>query len=272
MDILYEYEPLFLKEQPILIQRFIQHNSCGRVHWHEAIEMLYFTQGRAVTSCNLQEYTIKKGEILLVNGNELHTAIISQVDSVYYCLQFDPSLIHNLVGNDYLLFQNIIRDENCNKVLDELVKTSHEKKDYKNRIKTKRLSLELFSLLAEHHVKEILDEETYEKQFKKLNTYNSIVKYLDKHYAEDLNINLLAQHFHMSSSYFAHFFKKHAQKSVIEYLNELRITYAKQYLEKEEASIGEIATRVGFSDINYFSRKFKTVAGVTPTEYRKSFQ
>ena len=87
---------------------------------------------------------------------------------------------------------------------------------------------------------------------------------------EDLTIAELASHFNMSVSYFAHFFKQYAQKSVIEYINELRILRAKTFLEKEEASISEIAIRVGFSDINYFSRKFKSISGITPTEYRNN--
>ena len=76
MDTYYEYEPLFLKKNPINIKKFIRHNSSGRVHWHEAFEMLYFTQGKAITACNLQEYEVKKGTIVLINGNELHTGII----------------------------------------------------------------------------------------------------------------------------------------------------------------------------------------------------
>ena len=46
MDLYYEYEPLFLKNNPVFVKKFIQHFSCGRVHWHEAVELLYFTQGK----------------------------------------------------------------------------------------------------------------------------------------------------------------------------------------------------------------------------------
>ena len=101
MDTYYEYEPLFLKNSPVYVRKFIQHNSCGRIHWHEALEILYFTQGKAITACNLQEYEVKKGSIVLFNGNELHTGIISQFDSIFYCIQFDPNCFHNLIGNEY---------------------------------------------------------------------------------------------------------------------------------------------------------------------------
>jgi len=264
-----EYEPLFLKNDSVIVRQFVGHDSRGRVNWHEAIEILYFTQGSAVSACNLQEYKLKKGQFLLVNGNELHTAIISQVNSAYYMLQFDPAIIHNHIGNKYLLFNNIIKDETCSEIIEKLVKIYLGKKDSKDIIETKKLVLDLFSVLVDRHVKEVLDEETYKKQLRKFNTYSRIIEYIEQNYNQDINIATLSQHFSISPSYLSHIFKKHSQKSIIEYLNELRVSHAKEFLENEETSVSEIAIRIGFYDINYFSRKFKAITGKTPIEYRK---
>ncbi len=272
MDTYYEYEPLFLKSNPVYIRKFVHHNSRGRIHWHEAIEMLYFTQGKAVTACNLQEYEVKKGTIVFINGNELHTGIISQFDSAFYCFQFDPNFFHNLIGTQFVLFQNIIQDNDCTKLLDQLIDISAQKNTVQSIIEIKKLAYEFFTLLTQRYAKNVLLEEDYKKQFKKLDTFHHIIDYLDRHYWEDFAISELAAHFNMSSSYFAHFFKQYAQKSVIEYVNETRILRAKNFLEKEEIPVSEIALRVGFSDINYFSRKFKAITGVTPTEYKKSIR
>ena len=272
MDTYYEYEPLFLKNTPVYIRRFVHHNSCGRIHWHEAIELLYFTQGKAVTGCNLQEYQVQKGTIVLINGNELHTGIISQFDSQFYCVQFAPHFFHNLIGNQYITFQNIIQDEDCTKLLDRLIILSEEKQSYKQILECKRIAYELCILLATRYTKSVLGEEDYKKQFKKLNTFHHIIDYLDKNYMHDLSVSDLATHFNMSPSYCAHFFKLNAQQSVIEYINETRILHAKNFLEKEEIPISEIALRIGFSDINYFSRKFKSIVGISPTEYKRNYQ
>ncbi len=271
MDTYYEYEALFLKHNPISVRRLVRHNSMGRVHWHEALEILYFTHGKAITACNLEEYKVHKGSIVLVNGNELHTGIISQFDSVFYCIQFSPSFFHNLIGDKYVVFENIIEDEDCTKLLDSLIAASEKSNDYKRIVETKKLAYDLFILLTERYVKNVSGEEEYKKQFKKLDTFHHIIDYLDTHYHEDIIIADLSAHFNMSASYFAHFFKQYAQKSVIEYVNETRIVHAKGLLEKEETPISDIALRVGFSDINYFSRKFKAITGVTPTQYKKSY-
>ena len=126
MDINYEYEHLYLKDSPIYIRKFIRHDSQGRIHWHEAVEMLYFTHGRAVTACNLQEHHVQKGTIVLINGNELHTGIISQFDSMFYCIQFSPNFFHNIIGDKCLIFENIIKDEDCTKLLDRLIELNNE--------------------------------------------------------------------------------------------------------------------------------------------------
>ena len=272
MDTYYEYESLFLKKNPVFVKKFIRHDSHGRIHWHEAIELLYFTQGKAVTACNLQEYEVKKGTIVLINGNELHTGIISQFDSVFYCIQFDPNFFHNLIGNEYVLFQNIIQDEDCTKLLDQLVEIRLKKTTIHNIVESKKIAYDFFILLTERYAKNCLGEDDYKKQFKKLDTFHHVIDYLDGRYMEDLSVADIASHFNMSASYFAHFFKQYAQKSVIEYVNETRILRAKNFLEKEEIPISEIALRVGFSDINYFSRKFKAITGITPTEYKKSYK
>ena len=265
----YEYEALYLRKNPVYIRKFVHHDSRGRIHWHEPLELLYFVEGTAITSCNLQEYEATKGSILIINGNELHTGIISQFDSAFYCIQFDPLFFHNLIGNEYLIFENFINDEDCSNILDRLIDVYMQPRTVKNIIEYKKISYEFLELLIQRHTKNILDEEEYKKQFKRLDTFHHVVEHIEKNYEKDLSVPELAAQFNMSPSYFAHFFKNSSGKGVIEYLNEIRIQKAKLFLEKEETSVGNIALLVGFSDINYFSRKFKAITGITPTEYKK---
>lgn len=67
----------------------------------------------------------------------------------------------------------------------------------------------------------------------------------------------IVEQFYVTLSYFAHFFKKRSGESVIQYLNGVRILKATLILEQEDVVVSEVALRVGFDDINYFSRKFK---------------
>lgn len=262
------YENLPMPQRPIGVKRFVNHRSKRVGHWHEEIELLYFTEGSAVISCNLREYKVQKGDIVLVNGKELHSGNLADRASTYYCIHVNTAFFGNHIGNEYVIFDTLIRDAECAAMLDEVIRRIHEV-GFRNEIEIKRMMYSFFSRLVQTGVRAVLTESDYQREFKKLDTFNRIVEYVDKHYGEEMNVSLLADRFYMSGSYFAHFFKQKAQKSVIQYVNEVRISHAKSFLEREEMSVGEIADRCGFGDFNYFSRKFKELVGMTPTEYRR---
>ena len=67
MQTTHESLPTF--SYPLRIQKFISHSSGERIHWHDQIEILYFTAGEGHISCNLREYPVKKGTVAVINGN-----------------------------------------------------------------------------------------------------------------------------------------------------------------------------------------------------------
>ena len=64
------YETLSLAVQPVRVRTFLNHISGNRIHWHQEMEILYFTEGEGVISCDLQEYAVRPGDIIVVNGKE----------------------------------------------------------------------------------------------------------------------------------------------------------------------------------------------------------
>jgi YesN/AraC family two-component response regulator len=134
------------------------------------------------------------------------------------------------------------------------------------------LSDEFFELCAERHTSAVLNESDFKKHFKRVDKFNDMVKFIEEHSAESLTVSSVAEKFFVTPSYFAHFFKKKSGKSVIQYLNEVRILKARLLLEQEDISVSEVALQVGFDDINYFSRKFKQIIGLTPTDYKREYK
>ncbi len=74
----------------------------------------------------------------------------------------------------------------------------------------------------------------------------------------------------MTPEYFRRLFEKTTGTSPLKYINELRIERAKELLSSGMYSVTEVAEMSGFSDTGYFSRSFRRMAGVSPTEYRKN--
>lgn len=92
--------------------------------------------------------------------------------------------------------------------------------------------------------------------------------YLETHYMEDISLQDAAEQLHYSDAYFCRFFKQNFDKSFIMYLSELRIEKAKELLADITVNIKEIGQKVGYRDSSYFTKVFKRITGVTPSEYR----
>ncbi len=94
------------------------------------------------------------------------------------------------------------------------------------------------------------------------------IAYLEQHCHEQLSLEDVARVVFLSPFYFSHVFKEQTGVTFVQYLTELRLTTAKQLLRETDLAIGQIAERVGYNDVNYFSRVFKKSVALTPTEYR----
>lgn len=96
----------------------------------------------------------------------------------------------------------------------------------------------------------------------------SAIGYMKEHLQEKITLGEIAQYCYLSTYHFSHLFKKEVGMSFVDFLNKLRIEKAVHFLETTDLPIKAIAARTGFQDTNYFSRKFKMVTNLSPTEYR----
>ena len=97
-------------------------------------------------------------------------------------------------------------------------------------------------------------------------------QYIKKHYNENLSINGLAELYNMSPNYFSSVFKKELDQSAVNYITEVRMEKAREYLKDTDLSVIEIAENVGYEDSQYFFRVFKKTTGVTPLQYRQQYR
>lgn len=75
-----------------------------------------------------------------------------------------------------------------------------------------------------------------------------------------------------SHSHFIKIFKKYVGKTIIEYITDLRISYAATLLASTDLSVITIASKVGYDNQSFFAQKFKNKYNVSPMEYRNSVQ
>lgn len=94
--------------------------------------------------------------------------------------------------------------------------------------------------------------------------------YIKSHYREDLNLNLIADLFFISPNYLSSLFNEKNKISFSDYIQNLRIEEAKEYLKTTNMKVYDIGKRVGYKNNSYFINIFKKSVGMTPSEFRKS--
>ena len=103
---------------------------------------------------------------------------------------------------------------------------------------------------------------------KKMEIQN-VKAYLDEHYAEKMSLDSVAASFFIDKYYLTRLFKERYGVTITTYLQQVRITHAKRMLRFTDKRVEETGLECGIGELNYFSRVFKKLEGVSPSEYRK---
>lgn len=98
----------------------------------------------------------------------------------------------------------------------------------------------------------------------------NVLCYIKENYNKQINLQLIANHIHMNSSYLSRLYKKKTGDTVTDTINRLRIEKAKELLLKSDIKSYEVAEMIGISDSAYFSYVFKKYAGMSPKDYKES--
>ena len=94
------------------------------------------------------------------------------------------------------------------------------------------------------------------------------VDYIRLHYPEEISLSVLTDIAAMSKANLTRRFLKETGTTIISFIRDTRCYHAKKLLENSELSIKEISSYVGYEDYNYFTKVFRSITNLTPSEYR----
>jgi AraC-like DNA-binding protein len=95
-----------------------------------------------------------------------------------------------------------------------------------------------------------------------------VLEYIRVHLSDKLNIDALSQMAFMSKASFFRAFRHELGISPVDYIIKERLQLAKQLMNNPHNSISEACFKAGFNNLNYFSRAFKKIEGITPSYYK----
>ena len=96
-------------------------------------------------------------------------------------------------------------------------------------------------------------------------------QYINENYNKAISLESVSNHIGFNPAYFSSMFKKATGQNFMEYVIEIRILNARNLLVQTNQDVAEIAAKVGYTDLKYFSRIFKKMTNLTPSEYRRLY-
>ncbi len=108
------------------------------------------------------------------------------------------------------------------------------------------------------------------RQISEDDLFYKIIDYMEENISEKLTIQKICKDNLIGRSLLQKLFKEHTSCGTIDYFTNMKIIMAKQLIRENKINFSQIAEKLGYSSIHYFSRQFKNITGTTLTEYQES--
>lgn len=247
-------------------------------HKHEECELILITDGKGTIMAGDYVGEYSTGDIFFLAGNlphwfrKQHPKIIGSAivihfkqnlfGEIFLSLPELKSVYHFLQKND-----GILLDKKINPAVTQLIRAIETAKGY-HRISLLLLAIEQINNTGNHRI--------ITRDFISVNSninpaIEKIIDFSFKHYLEALTLEQVAKVAGMSIPTFCRFFKKNIKKTYFDFLQELRISHACKLLTDSDKAVLEICYESGYNSWAHFSKQFKKVKQITPTQYRKEF-
>ncbi|MCK6896535.1 helix-turn-helix transcriptional regulator [Enterobacter bugandensis] len=242
-------------------------------HWHQCLEILYVEEGFGVAIVDNRHYTMRPGRLFFFPPFTLHKVRVDeQAEAIYRrtiihldhhavlkCLRDFPHTQQRLEKLSRRGSEAWVVDlAHCHSHVDHLFSC------YPSPMSSESIAGLLISLFA------MLPDDRTGAPGSSTGIASQVMFWLDEHYQEKFRLDALAAELGRSRSYVSRKFHAETGEKIHHYLNTLRLRKACECLLHSDASVREIAVRVGFSDVTWFISAFKKGIGETPLQYRKN--
>lgn len=99
---------------------------------------------------------------------------------------------------------------------------------------------------------------------------DDIIAYMNENISYKLSLEILEDHFHVSRTRIKSLFAQYKQVGAMHFFIDMKIARAKEYLRESDYNISQIAEKLGYDNVYYFSNQFKAREKMSPLEYRRS--
>ena len=230
----------------------------------------YISKGYGTFKINDEVYNLKQGDIfILLKG--MNVEYIASIDEPweYYWIGFSGSKANECLNRTAIIESYAASCKEDSKIPHIILNMCEISKTYNPSCSDDILLLkELYSLLYA-----LIEEfpKPFEYKDKELHAYiQEAINFINSNYMNSITVNEIANHVNLSRSYLYKMFIKNLKISPQKYLINLRMYKATLLLKNTKIPIGEVASKVGYSDSLLFSKTFSRYFSMSPLNYRNN--
>ncbi len=266
------------------VQRSVFPERSFELHSHEFMELVVVRHGRAVHLLEGRRFPVMAGDVFVVMPDHYH-AYEDMEGLDIFNIGFDPRLFPDdsadlsrlpgfhalfrleplLRGKQELQSRLRLTKEQMYYVNDLLAALEEEYEQQRTGFQT--VIRAHFTLLAAYLARQYANQgQGVDPAILRL---SRVLSFIESHYHEPLTLDILAREACMSKASLARAFRRCYGVSPVAYVNQQRLQKSLSLLEDPHVSVTQAAYAVGFTDSNYFARRFRQHFGRSPREFRR---
>ncbi|MDD3218547.1 MAG: AraC family transcriptional regulator [Lachnospiraceae bacterium] len=254
---------------------------------HDFWEFLCVDKGEVIVKADEETHILKKGDVIFHKPNEFHDVLANGLIAPnlvvisFKCnapvMKFFEKKIMTIGEEEQLLLANIIAEarQTFSSRLDDPYSEKLEKKS--NHLFG---SEQMIKIYLEHFLLNMIRRSNDDANYTAISSsvkntgdseiFNKIVLYMQNHLDSHVTIEKICKDNLIGRSHLQKIFRKQCDMGIIEYFSKMKIDNAKHLIRSNRMNFTQIAEELGYTSIHYFSRQFKQITGMTPSEYASS--
>lgn len=264
-----------LTNSSIKVERDILDKFYPHYHTHQELQLIWIVKGEGTAFIGDKILPFKDSELILISSNLPHVfkSDLSEENVESLSIYFPQSIFEaNLLLPEF---------EAINKFLSSFTQGLLFRKEHRSSLSEKMSLIEnskgikqilllieiMEDIVTEKSIESITSSDYLAPNHKDGEKISGIIEHLYSNYSKNVTLNEVSEIAHMTPQAFCRYFKRHTRKSMVQYLNQIRIGKVCNWLQENKYSVTQSCYQAGFNNISNFNRQFKSITGYTPSGY-----